>query len=77
MKAALGNHTTSLIHDGNDEIDDMEDTNDVIPINEEKTLASLVYVTSNFVATNNKGFKMLKDMVNFYLQYKKNPRNTM
>ena len=37
MKAVLGNHTTSLIHDDNDEIDDiMEETNDVIPVNEEK-----------------------------------------
>jgi hypothetical protein len=25
MKAVLGNHTTSLIHDGNGEIDDMEE----------------------------------------------------
>ena len=33
MKAVLGNHTTSLIHDVNDEIDDMEETNDVIPVN--------------------------------------------
>jgi hypothetical protein len=29
MKAVLDNHTTSLIHDGNGEIDDMEETNDV------------------------------------------------
>jgi hypothetical protein len=36
LKAALGNHTTSLIHDGNDEIDNMEETNDVIPVNGEK-----------------------------------------
>jgi hypothetical protein len=36
MKADLGNHTTSLIYDGNDEIDDMEETNDVIPINGKK-----------------------------------------
>jgi hypothetical protein len=28
MKAILGNHTTSLIHDDNDEIDGMEETND-------------------------------------------------
>ena len=37
MKAVLDNHTTtSLIHDGSDEIDDnggMEETNDVIPVN--------------------------------------------
>jgi hypothetical protein len=33
----LGNHPTSLIHDGNDEIDDMEETNDVIPVNGEKS----------------------------------------
>ena len=26
----------SLIHDGNDEIDDMEETNDVIPVNGKK-----------------------------------------
>ena len=37
MKAVLGNHTTSLIHDGNDEIDDMEETNDVISVNGEKS----------------------------------------
>jgi hypothetical protein len=37
----LDNHITSLIHDGNDEIDDMEETNDVIPVNEKKILASL------------------------------------
>ena len=36
MKAVLSNQTTSLIHDGNDEIDDMEETNDVIPVNGEK-----------------------------------------
>jgi hypothetical protein len=31
------NHTTtSLIHDGNDETDDMEETNDAISANEEK-----------------------------------------
>jgi hypothetical protein len=37
MKAVLGNRTTSLIHDGNDEIDDIiEETNDVIPVNGEK-----------------------------------------
>jgi hypothetical protein len=35
MKAVLGSHTTSLIHDGNDEIDDMEETNNVIPVNGE------------------------------------------
>jgi hypothetical protein len=28
-------------------------------------------VTSNFVATNNEVFKILKDMADFYLQYKK------
>jgi hypothetical protein len=32
----LDNYTTSLIHDSNDEINDMEETNDVIPVNEEK-----------------------------------------
>jgi hypothetical protein len=38
----------------------------------EKTLASLGYVvTSSFVATNNEDFKILKDMVDFYLRYKK------
>jgi hypothetical protein len=36
MKAVLGNYTTSLTHDGNDEIADMEETNDVIPVNGEK-----------------------------------------
>jgi hypothetical protein len=36
MKAVLGDHTTSLILDGNDEIADMEETNDVIPVNGEK-----------------------------------------
>jgi hypothetical protein len=34
------------------------------------------YITSNFVATNNEDFKLLKDMVDFYLRYKKT-RNTM
>ena len=48
----------------------MEETNDVIPVNEG------YYITSNFVATNNEDFKILKDMVDFYLRYKK-PRNTM
>jgi hypothetical protein len=39
----------------------MEETNDVIPVGEEKILASLGYVTSNFVATNNnEDFKVLK-----------------
>ena len=32
--------------------------------------------TSKFVATNSEDFKILKDMVDFYLRYKKN-RNTM
>jgi hypothetical protein len=37
MKTVLGNYTTSLIHDGNDEIADIEETNnDVIPVNGEK-----------------------------------------
>jgi hypothetical protein len=42
-----------------------------------KILASLGYVALNFVATNNENFKILKYMVNFYLRYKKKPRNTM
>jgi hypothetical protein len=29
------------------------------------------YVISNFVTTNNENFKILKDMVDFYLRYKK------
>ena len=41
-----------------------------------KILAILSYVTSNFVATNNEGFKIFKDMVGFYLRYKKT-HNTM
>ena len=41
-----------------------------------KILASLGYVTSNFVTTNKEGFKILKDMVDFYLRYKK-IHNTM
>jgi hypothetical protein len=42
-----------------------------------KILASLgYYVTSIFFATNNEDFKILKDMVDFYLRYKKK-RNTM
>jgi hypothetical protein len=45
---------------------------DVIPVNEEKILKSLGYVTSNFVATNDENFKVLKDMIGFYLRYKKN-----
>ena len=50
----------------------MEETNDAIPVNEETILASLGYVTSNFVSTNNEVFKILKDMADFYLQYKIN-----
>jgi hypothetical protein len=34
------------------------------------------HITSKFVATNNEVFKILKDIVDFYLRYKKN-RNTM
>ena len=64
----LDNDTTSLIHDGNDdEVEDMEEADDVIPVNEENPLASLGYVTSNFVATNDKNFKILKDMADLYL----------
>jgi hypothetical protein len=38
MKAVLGNHTTSLIHDDNDEIDGgIEETNDVIPVNKKNS----------------------------------------
>ena len=37
MKAVLDNHTTSLIHDSSDEIEDMEETNDVIPVNGKKS----------------------------------------
>jgi glycine betaine/choline ABC-type transport system substrate-binding protein len=51
----------------------MEETNDVIPVKWKKILASLGYVTSQFVATNNENFKILKDMVDFYLRYKKKP----
>ena len=36
MKAVLGNYPTSLIHDVNDEINDVDETNDVIPVNGEK-----------------------------------------
>ncbi|KAG2189620.1 hypothetical protein INT46_004874 [Mucor plumbeus] len=51
------NDTTALILDGSDdEVEDMEEVDDVIPKNEEKILASLGYVTSNFVATNDKDF---------------------
>ena len=35
-EGVLDNYTTSLIHDGNNEIDDMEETNDAIPVNDEK-----------------------------------------
>jgi hypothetical protein len=50
----------------------MEETNDVNSCKWRKTLASLGYVvTSSFVATNNEDFKILKDMVDFYLRYKK------
>ena len=75
----LDNHITSLTHDGNDEINvDMEETSDVVPVKEEKVqqVSLLGYVTSNFVATNNEDFKILKDMVDFYLHYKKTG-NTM
>ena len=71
MKAVLGNHPTSLIHDGDDEIDDMEETNDVIPVNGEKSQqVQVIYVvtSSSFVAINNEDFKILKDMVDFYLR---------
>ena len=30
-------HPQSLIHDDNDEIDDMEETNNIVPVNEEKS----------------------------------------
>ena len=50
----------------------MEESNDVIPVNKEKILASLGYVViSNFVATNNEVFKICKYMADFYLRYKK------
>ncbi|KAG2207836.1 hypothetical protein INT46_007002 [Mucor plumbeus] len=62
------NDTAALIHDSSDdEVEDMEEADDVIPVNEEKILASLGYVTSNFVATNDKNFKILKDMADLYL----------
>ena len=35
-EGTLDNHTTSLIHDANDEIDDMEETKDAILVNKEK-----------------------------------------
>jgi hypothetical protein len=42
----LDNDTTALIHDGSDDkVEDMEEADDVIPVNEEKILASLGYVT--------------------------------
>ena len=66
------NDTAALIHDSSDdEVEDMEEADDVIPVNEEKILTSLGYVTSNFVATNDKDFKILKDMADLYLRYKK------
>ena len=37
MKAILGNHSTSIIYDDNDETGGMEETKDVIPVNEEKS----------------------------------------
>ncbi|KAG2193447.1 hypothetical protein INT46_011083 [Mucor plumbeus] len=71
-KGIFDNDTTALIHDGSDdEVEDMEEADDVIPVNEEKILASLGYVNSNFVATNDKNFKTLKDMADLYLRYKK------
>jgi hypothetical protein len=73
-KGFLDNDTTALIHDGNDDVDDMEEADDVIPVNEETTLvSSLGYVTSNFVVTNNKDLKIRKDMAHLYLGYKKKP----
>ena len=74
MKAVLGNYPTSLIHDGNDKIDDIEERKNkrCYFCKWRKILASLGYVvTSSFVATNNEEFKILKDMVDFYLRYKK------
>ena len=38
-----------------------------------KNLASLGYVTSNFVAINNEDFKILGDMVDFYTYDIKTP----
>ena len=51
----------------------MEETNYVNSCKWRKILVNLGYVTSNFVATNNEDFKILKDMVDFYLRYKKKP----
>ena len=55
----------------------MEETNDVIPVNEKKILASLgYYITSSFVASNNEDLKILKDMADFYFLRYKRKRNT-
>jgi hypothetical protein len=43
------------------------ETDDVIPGNEEKSLQVWVYITSNFVTTNDEDFKILIDMANLYL----------
>lgn len=43
------NDTAALIHDGSNEVDDTEETDNDIPVNEENILASLGYVTPNFV----------------------------
>jgi hypothetical protein len=54
----------------------MEETIDFVPVKWRKILASLGYLTSKFVATNNEDFKIFKDMVGFYLRNKK-ARDTM
>ena len=43
------------------------ETDDVLPENEEKSLQVWIYVTSNFVTTNDEDFKILTDMENLYL----------
>ena len=64
-----------MIHDGNDEIDDMKETNDVIPVSEEKILASLGYVQTLLLLQIMKISKYLKIWQISTYDIKKN-RNT-
>ena len=48
----------------------MEETNDVIPVNE-KNSSKFRLCYFELVVTNNEDFKILKNMIDFYLLYKK------
>ena len=55
----------------NDETDDIIEEKRCCSCKWRKTIARLGYAISNFVATNNEDFKILKYMVDFYIRYKK------